>query len=295
MLKYFINSFVSSMLLFQTNYAFAKIMETSDVYLIREEMLKFTPDDLITFDVKGVIYTPEDHILSPKHVPKFKQKLREIADERGHDEAHRLESIVLSSYEPVLVDVALPGIITEAKNNGIKIIALTSGKTGAVGGLKSRENLRLKRLKKLGVDFSSSFAQSEILLDASPYNGVELPPSIYKNGVIFASRRPKGHIIEIFLQKVDFQPKKIMHIDNRLNKILQVESFCKKHNIEFLGIHFTKIYVDADREFNEKVAERKIQILKSEEKWVSDKTAYCMVNSELAPSICSDEFTVDDK
>ena len=38
-----------------------------------------------------------------------------------------------------------------------------------------------------------------------------------------------------------------MHIDNRLNKILQVESFCKKHNIEFLGIHFTKIYVVSER------------------------------------------------
>ncbi len=295
MLKHFINLFVISVLLFHANYVCAKMIETSDAYLVREEMLKFTEEDLITFDVKGVIYTPEDHILSPKHVPRFKQHLREIADEYGRDEAHRLESIVLSSYEPVLVDVALPGIITEAKNKGIKIIALTSGKTGVVGGLKSRENLRLKRLKKLGVDFSSSFVPSEMLLDASPYQGMDLPPSIYKNSVIFASRRPKGDIIELFLQKIDFQPKKIMHIDNRLNKLIQVENFCKKHNIEFIGIHFTKIYVDADRNFDEKVAERKIQSLKQDGRWVSDKAAYCLINSESDTSMCSNELIVDAK
>lgn len=76
MLKYFINLLVSSLLLFQSNYVFAKMIETADAYLIREEILKFTAEDLITFDVKGVIYTPEDHILSPKHVPLFKQKLQ---------------------------------------------------------------------------------------------------------------------------------------------------------------------------------------------------------------------------
>jgi hypothetical protein len=52
------------------------MIETADAYLIREEILKFTAEDLITFDVKGLIYTPEDHILSPKHVPLFKQKLQ---------------------------------------------------------------------------------------------------------------------------------------------------------------------------------------------------------------------------
>lgn len=278
---------IGTIILLQTNISFAKIIETSDSSVIREKMLTLTEDDLLTFDVKGVIYTPRDQILSPTYVTKFKEEIRKIAREHGNAEARRLEVIVLINYEPMLVDFAIPEIIKEAITRKIKVLALTSGKTGLVGNVKSRENLRLKRLKKLGIDFSSSFEVESMLLDSQYKKGVSLPYSLYKDGVIFTSRRPKGEILEKFLEKVDFKPGKIIHVDNRLKKIMQVENFCQKNSIEFLGIHFTKVYADADKKLDKAVVNKKLEILQEQDRWISDKIAQCMVNMNLDVDQCS--------
>lgn len=283
-----ISLLIIAIILLQANVSFAKIIETSDPSVIRKKMFTLTEKDLLTFDVKGVIYTPKDQILSPDHVAKFREEIRKIALEHGNAEAHRLEGIVLLNYEPVLVDSTIPAIIEEAKARKVKVLALTSGKTGLVGNIKTRENLRSKRLKKLGIDFSSSFKMKYMFLDSQTQKGVDLPYSLYKNGVIFTSRRPKGEILEKFLEKVDFKPGKIMHVDNRFKKIKQVESFCQKDGIEFIGIHFTKVYADAGKKLDEVIVNKKLEVLQEKGRWISDKIAQCIVSTSFDIRQCSE-------
>jgi len=73
----------------------AKVINTTYMFLIRQEVLKLTKDDLVTFDVKGVIFSPKDQILAHKFIPKYKQFLKQIELTKGIDEAKRLEKIVL--------------------------------------------------------------------------------------------------------------------------------------------------------------------------------------------------------
>lgn len=65
----------------------AKVINTTDMFLIRQEVLKLTKDDLVTFDVKGVIFSPKDQILAHKFIPKYKQFLKQIELTKGIEEA----------------------------------------------------------------------------------------------------------------------------------------------------------------------------------------------------------------
>ena len=261
--------------------AFAKIIETSDASVISKEIMQLGEDDLVTFDVKGVIFTPSDQILSPSYVKRFKEALFKIESEYGKEEAQRLQTIVLLNHKPILVDEAIPSIIREAQNKKIKIVALTSGRTGILDGVITKEDLRLQTLKALGIDFSSSFKGKMLHLDADRLHG-----ALFKDGVIFAARHSKGEVLEIFLNKVHFKPKKLLHVDNNLEKLKLLEIFCKKAGIDFLGIKYTKVYTTALLELNEEIANKKLEVLKTHNIWISDEIASCMLKTGSSIEQC---------
>jgi hypothetical protein len=268
----------------------AKVINTTDMRLIRQEVLKLTKDDLVTFDVKGVIFSPKDQILAHKFIPKYKQFLKHIELTKGIDEAKRLEKIVLLNYEPKLVDENIPEIIKAIQRNGTKVIALTGGYTGAISSAQSKEDLRVETLKNFGIDFSSSFLVTEMSFDSLIKKRSNEPLPLYKNGVLFTSRYPKGVVLKSFLEKVKFEPKRIIHIDNSIKKIDDVKRFADEAGIDYLGIHYTKIHENYSQELNQAVTDKKFEILVEKDLWISDKIAQCMINTKSSIEKCKEEI-----
>ncbi len=275
------------------NPVFAKIIETDDSSVIGQELQNLTPEDLATFDVNGVLFEPEDNVLKSENkwfVKNFFSTLRQ----NNPREADRLEGIMVLNYKPVLLDERIPEIIKDARERGMKVIALTSGSTGEIGSITSREDLRISRLKSLDIDFTGSFKLSRLFLERTDKEGSRIGrkdgvanDSIFKDGIIFTSRRPKGNILNIFLDKVDFLPKKIIHIDNSIDKISDVRRMCKSKNIEFVGIHYVKQYTNSvNRSFDKKTAEKKIEILKTKSLWLSDKVVHCLAHTGFDINYC---------
>ena len=194
-----------------------------------------------------------------------------------------MHSIILKSYESKLIDPNMLQIIKKIQEKNIKIIAVTSGKIGQYGEIESREDLRFDVLKKLGFDFSSSFSVSNITLDNKP-NEI---PLIFKNGILFTSNALKGDSLSKFLQHIKFKPKKLIHIDNSMRMLVNMESYCKENNIEFLGIHFTKIFRKHSELLDSKIVEKQFEILQTEGKWISDPIAKCMIDKNLTIDQCS--------
>lgn len=276
-----------------SNSVFAKIIETDDSAVIQNEMQKLTQKDLVTFDVKGVLYEPEDSLLKTKnreHVEKFLSRIRQD----NPREAERLEGIILLNYKPVLVDERLPKIIKDTKERGIKVIALTNGRTGSIGSVNSRQDLRLARLKNFYIDFTGSFKLTRLTLERSNNdrnrtgrNNEYTDDAIFKDGVIFTSRRSKGDMLSIFLDKVEFLPKKVIHVDNSIDMMSSVQRMCKSRNIEFVGIHYTKQYNASGNDiFDKKAAEKKLEILRTKSLWVSDKVAHCLAHTGFDINYC---------
>ena len=288
LLRIFLSTLISLSFFVET--ANAKVIKTIDTSVIRQEVLKLTKDDLVTFDVKGVIFSPKDQILAREFIPKYKQFLKQIELTKGIEEAKRLEKIVLLNYEPKLVDENIPEIIKAIQRKGIKVIALTGGHTGAISSVESREDLRVKTLKNFGIDFTSSFLVTEVSFDALIKKGFKAPLPLFKNGVLFASRYPKGVVLKSFLEKVKFKPKRIIHIDNSIKKIDDVERFADEAGIDYLGIHYTKIHENYSQELNQAVAGKKFEILVEKDLWISDKVAQCMINTKYSIEKCNKEI-----
>ncbi|MCP5369953.1 MAG: DUF2608 domain-containing protein [Rickettsiaceae bacterium] len=246
---------------------FAQIIELHKA----QDLLKYTenlgPNDLVSFDVKNVLFVPEDLIYNPAYKEEMKKYWQQLEQELGKEETDLLNSIMLLSYKSVLVDNNMPSVIKALQAKKIKVIALTSGHTGQFCHIESLEALRIKRLKELDIDFSTSFPNLGTIELLGKNGEISF---IFSEGVLFASRSPKGEVIEIFLDKINFHPRKIIHVDNSMHKLETMQKFCESHNIDFLGIHFTHIYKNIPP-LNKKITDKKFDLLKTQKIWLSDE------------------------
>lgn len=263
-------------------FAYAEIVETSDVSVIEQKLSELSKNDLLAFDVKGVLFSPKDQALSPGYVYKFKQKIKDLGSKLGQAKADHYESLVISQQEIDHVDSKIPMIIKDAQEMGVRVLALTSGKTGAFGVIDNRENLRLKRLAELGIKLGLP-EDEEINLSINDLGEIDLPGALYKGGVIFASRNPKGKVLERFIDRANFRPKKIMLVDNEISKLKTVETFAREHDIDFTGVYFRKAKSLHAAEHDPGIFEKQFKILLEEGRWISDKIAKCM--HELGESL----------
>ena len=247
----------------------AQIIELKNAKDILPYIQDLGPEDLVSFDVKNVLFAPADLIYNPVYRVEIKKYWQDLEQELGKDEADCLNSIMLLSYKSVLVDDDMPNIIKLMQSKKAKVIALTSGHTGKFFNIENLEMLRVKRLKELGINFSDSFPDFTKIEFLDQDGKVKF---VFSEGVLFATRTPKGEVIKIFLEKTGFHPRKIIHIDNAMEKLLSVEKFCATHNIEFLGIYFTHIYQNVPP-LDKAISDKKFELLKSEKIWISDKEA----------------------
>ena len=240
---YLLKSTVSVFIIFFAFYAKAEVLEATDIGIIKDEIAKLKSGDMVLLDVKHVIFYSSDQVMLHEHKSFFKQKFAQIEANLGKEEATRLKSIVLSSYKPIIVDHEIAELINKAQKSGIIVFALTSGNTSNYGIIPNRADLRIKTIKDIGIDFSKSMNLPYIDLSGemplSTKDGSSNP--IFQEGVIFAAKRPKGEILGKFLNFSKLDPEKIIFVDNQLKNVLSVEEKCKELDIDYTGIHFTKL------------------------------------------------------
>ena len=247
---------ISSILMvhFQTR---AEILATRDVSVIKDKIAQLKTGDMVLFDVKGVIFYSGDQVMFHEHKKSlFNQKFAQIEKNLGKEEAIRLKSIILNSYEPAIVDHEISEIIKKAQKSGVVAFALTSGNTGNYGIIKNRADLRVRIIKDIGIDFSKSMDLPYIDLgDDSKFSteNYQGNPPLFQEGIIFCSKKPKGEILSRFLKVTKLKPPKIIFIDNQLRNVISVEKKCQELGIEYVGIYFTKIYKESYEQLDKKL------------------------------------------
>ena len=228
---------------------------------------------LVIFDVKTVLITAKDLILSPIYKTQFKKLKEEMNAHLSQERIEILYGILLAQQKSELVEGKILEILTKIKSKNIKSIALTSGKTGKFGYIKKREDLRINVLKELGIDFSFSYPTIETITFNNITNINVSRPPMYKKGILFTSNAEKGIVLKEFYNKEKIFPKKIVFVDNQLKNLHSVGKFCQAANIEYIGIHYTNVVNRKILPLNEKVAKYQFEILAKENKWLSDAEA----------------------
>ena len=233
---------------------------------IRAELNSVDKDTLVIFAVDEVLITYSDMVLRPCG-RRFRFTCWKDIDPK---EVSYLTSIMLNASKMILVDPSLPRLISKLESRGVKTMALTSTRTGKFGIIDNVEDLKLKALKQLNLDFSKSFPQSRMVYFKGGARK-EKDYSVFKNGVLFIGddKGTKGSLLVQFLDKIQWTPKRVILIDDKMSHIACVESALNEINIPFQGYQY-KGGEKLPGEFNEKVAELQFSFLRKDRKWLSD-------------------------
>lgn len=257
-----------------SNIANAEIVRAPDIKVIEKLLSEIDADTLVIFDVADVLLTSKDQILKAQN-KKYKKKLKSnLGQSMSKSEAQVLYSIINKERKNGPVDPKMPHLISNLQSKGVKVLGLTNCFTGKLGNIESLEDWRLDELKRAKYDFEKSWelTESKTFENLESSNKEALPP-VFKKGVIFASRVPKGKVLEVFLDYTKFKPKKIIFVDNKMKNIESVQSFANAHNISFIGIEYTAVIDAKVKPLNKKRADFQFETLKKEKKWLSDDEA----------------------
>jgi len=226
-------------------------------------------DTLVVFDIDDVLITYKDMVLRPCGA-HFCPLSWEGIDPK---EIFFLMSIMLSEGQIILVDPSIPQLINKLKIRGVRTIAFTAARTGKFGVIENAEDWRLKVLKRFHMDFSVSFPQNQIIyFDNAAKN--ESDYSIFKKGVLFLGEEKisKGVLLLQFLDKVQWKPKNIVFVDDKMSHLESVETALKATKISFQGYQYKGIEKLSEK-LDEKVAEVQFSYLRKNHKWLSDTEA----------------------
>ena len=252
---------------------FAEIIQTNDAKVIEQTLQSVDRDTIVIFDVADVLMHPNDQILKSKNADACKPLVKKLKQQVGKDKIQEVTSIILLTRKNSPVDPRMISIIENLQKRNIKVLALTNCATGKFGLIPNTENWRIAELHKYGYYFDKSWQNLKDINLKSLMKVTNDANPIYKAGIVFVDQTgEKGPVLDAFLTYSATKPKKIIFIDDKSKNLVSVEEFAKQHNIEFVGIEYTKT-LEGDSVLNNDIAALQFDILEKEKKWISDNEA----------------------
>lgn len=204
---------------------YALIIETDNFDVIIQQA---NSDTLVIFDIDNTIARPYTALGSDEWFCYLvDQKIAQ-----GYDYISAIYAVLPLVYYVqfhvplMLTDPVLPSLFSHLQETGINTMAITSR------SLYLAERTH-KQLKDIGI----TFTLKNCLIDE--YIFPLLHPCLYKYAMIFCGNNNKGDILLTFLDLINYLPKKIIFIDDKMSHVKAVESALSSTNIEYIGIRYT--------------------------------------------------------
>lgn len=250
------------------------IFSISDVEILEAQK----NETLVVFDIDDTLtILSEPAFQRPNFKSHHSELFAQIMDPLSLKEKVVAFTLPLLTTSGELIESVSPLSMQKLHTEGVKTIGLTAAMGGEIGQA-SLEERRIKELKRVGIDFSHSFLDlPEVVFPnfEKPIYG-KLP--VFKNGILFTNENNKGQVLVEFLKILDWKPKQIIFVDDRLDHLKAVENALLQYEpaIEYIGLHFQtdpQSYqtIDADR-FKEQwteIAEQAKEILSNKNRFYS--------------------------
>ena len=263
--------FLPIFLIFLLSSCQEQVIKTHDFDRIQNILQMADENTLIVFDIKDVLLKAKDQILQHQNKDYRKQFSKNMSDD--------LYSIVLLQRELVPVDSRFVGLIDDLQKKEIKVIALTSCLTGKFGKIDAQEDIRIRDTILSEYHFEKSWPES--VPENLGYLSIKKPNHaiIFKQGIIFASRAPKGEALKAFLKIKRHNFKKIIFIDNKEKNIVSLQKMASELGVSLVAIHYTGIEENIPQSFNQELANFQFEVLKKERLWLNDEDAMKRLDS----------------
>ena len=238
----------------------------NDFELLEKNIITLDEDSLVVFDIDETILYKKDKILrTPLGHMKY-------AKEVPFEDLLFIFGRAFRDCDQELTDPKLLSHIDQIKKQNAKIIALTFGESGRLGVIESFPEFRVKELGRYGVDFSTSFSEFgkiDIPVPVETHNG-KMP--VFYDGIICANRVSKEIVLEAFLNKISWIPKKLVFVDDFQKYVIKMQKFAEKRGIDYLGLNYIKVR-EEDNNLNYDIADVQFENLKNKDIWLSDYEA----------------------
>lgn len=258
----------------------AEIIEINHFEQLSTTLKNAPPEALIVFDVDEVLVYPQNIVQLQVAADFWESTMDNIEQRLGRERRNDLHAIMLLQSKWFLTDPKMPTLIQTLQAKKHKIVALTAFWTGKMGNIESVESWRINQLKNNGINLSVNPMLKQTYLQISNETFLKrtdrhLP--VYQEGVIFTSRHPKGEVIKAFLKQLNYTPKEIIFIDDRIKNVKELADFCKAENIPYLGLHDKRLLLKFNT-FNERLGKFQFERLEKDSVWLGDPEAIAMIS-----------------
>jgi hypothetical protein len=212
-------------LLLSPIFAFGLIVESQNTACL----LKYADTDtLIVCDIDNTLIESALHMGSAQ----WRDHIRSKARKTGYSE-NEVETILdkfwlfAQFFIPVrCVDPNTASSLAKLQQSQAILIALTAREPIEIA-------LTEKQLHSVGIDLSHSHFSTNPCSLPLPY------PSIYDKGIVYCGENTKDAVLIAFFHKMNYFPRRVVFIDDRLEHLQRVENVLQSLGIEFIGIRFS--------------------------------------------------------
>jgi len=212
-------------LLFFSNTSYALIIESDKLSTLLDYI---EPDTLVVLDIDNTLVHPTEELGSNEWFShEVETKMIEGFDEitavyYALPKAFYAEfNITLQPTEP-----DIPELIQSVLEQNIPVIALSTR------SLFIAERT-LEQLEKINISFFIPNINPDDLILPMTH------PCLYKNGILFGGNNDKGYVLLYFFNIMNYHPKKVIFIDDKVKYLIAVEHALKDSGIEFIGIRYS--------------------------------------------------------
>ncbi|MFQ5729533.1 MAG: DUF2608 domain-containing protein [Waddliaceae bacterium] len=124
-----------------------------------------------------------------------------------------------------LVEKGIDEIVSALQKDGVPIIGLTT--RGMEMCIRA-----VDQLESVNIDLEKTAPTKE---ERYFFNGEGV---VYTRGVLFTSNTPKGIALRKFLASIDYHPKSILFVNDKLSHIKPLEEMCREDGIKFVGLRY---------------------------------------------------------
>jgi hypothetical protein len=261
-----------------------EIKKINSIVEAKEELLKADKQTLVVFDIDQTlvdlaIKAGQARYKNNKLFQKYSAMLQQyIQDKQTKTPNYHeiFESKLWLNIPPQLIELETLNIIKDLQSRGIKIIALTAIHAGKLGLINSMAKNRYEYLKKVGIDFSSSFPEQSIELKNFMSQRVTYPA--YYKGIICAAtwtehKNSKGQALATFIEAIKWTPKKVLFFDDSRKNVESVVSEMKKRDIPCLGFLYRAAFIPAKEDLDENILKFQFDYLKKYDEPIGDAEA----------------------
>jgi FMN phosphatase YigB (HAD superfamily) len=185
-------------------------------------------DTLLVFDLDNTIIEQDQMLGTIQWYYYMLDKLTSEGNskEQAVETADRLWTEINRKSGVHSVEINTPALVRMAQDDNIKVLGLTARAPEDI-------DISLGQLNSIGVDFSRHPVYAKRLIFKRKFKS-----ATYYQGILFVGYYNKGMVLNYFLDRVKYTPKKVVFVDDKLKNVRNVDQALKERGIECLCIRY---------------------------------------------------------